>query len=80
MLFRSDVVNYARKKLKDKRLDLIVANDVGTEGAGFGTDTNIVMLIDSQGNESALPILNKTEVANIILDKVIAIKTAQNKE
>ena len=57
-----------------------MANDVGTEGAGFGTDTNIVTLIDSQGNESALPILNKTEVANIILDKVIAIKTAQNKE
>lgn len=75
-----DVVNYARKKLKEKRLDLIVANDVGTEGAGFGTDTNIVTLIDSQGNESALPILNKTEVANIILDKVIAIKTVQNKE
>ena len=52
----------ARKKLKEKRLSLIVANDVTQPGGGFGSDTNRVTLIDAAGAEE-LPLLSKAEVA-----------------
>ncbi|HWO77901.1 MAG TPA: bifunctional phosphopantothenoylcysteine decarboxylase/phosphopantothenate--cysteine ligase CoaBC [Bacillus sp. (in: firmicutes)] len=66
----NDVVEYAMKKLKEKNLDLVVANDVTEAGAGFEGDTNIVTLIDSKGDQEALPILSKTQVAQKILEKV----------
>ncbi|HEX5322852.1 MAG TPA: bifunctional phosphopantothenoylcysteine decarboxylase/phosphopantothenate--cysteine ligase CoaBC [Capsulimonadaceae bacterium] len=64
------VVN-ARKKLVEKNLDLIVANDVSQEGAGFDFDTNIVTLIDREGNETPLPLATKREVAEEILDRLL---------
>lgn len=63
----------ARKKLQSKHLDLIVANDVTAPGAGFGVDTNIVTLV-TQSDETALPQMRKREVADRILDKVLAIR------
>ncbi len=62
----------ALKKIKDKNLDLIVSNDVTQEGAGFDADTNIVTLFDRNGNEQALPIQSKLQIAHAILDRILA--------
>jgi phosphopantothenoylcysteine decarboxylase/phosphopantothenate--cysteine ligase len=64
----------ARQKLARKGADMIVANDVTQEGAGFDTDTNIVTLFLRDGREIPLPKLNKFEVANHILDHVLEIQ------
>ena len=68
----NDVAQEARRKLREKRLDLIVANDVTAPGAGFGSDTNVVQLIDAAGETQALPVLPKDEVAGRILDWAVA--------
>jgi phosphopantothenoylcysteine decarboxylase/phosphopantothenate--cysteine ligase len=68
----NDVAAEARRKLREKRLDLIVANDVTAPGAGFGSDTNVVQLIGAGGETQALPVLPKEEVAGRILDWVVA--------
>ena len=65
-----NVIANARQKLVKKQLDLIVANDITDAGSGFGVDTNKVTIIDKQGNEEALPLLSKREVADRILDRV----------
>ena len=67
-----DVAAEARRKLQAKRLDLIVANDVTAPGAGFGSDTNVVRLIDRAGLDETLPVLPKEEVAGRILDWLAA--------
>jgi len=64
----------ARGKLARKGADMIVANDVTQEGAGFDTDTNIVTLFLRDGREVPLPKLSKFEVANRILDHAIEIQ------
>jgi phosphopantothenoylcysteine decarboxylase / phosphopantothenate---cysteine ligase len=64
----------ARAKLARKGADIIVANDVTQEGAGFDTDTNIVTLFLRDGREVPLPKLTKFEVANRILDQVLEIQ------
>ncbi len=64
------VVPYALKKLKEKKLDLIVANDISLPGSGFGADTNQVTIITADGKETPLPQLPKSEVAECILDKI----------
>lgn len=66
-----DVEAYARRKLIEKNLDFIVANDVTKEGAGFNTDTNIVTIFDKEGGQFDYACMEKSEVAIIILDKVI---------
>ena len=68
----NDVAQEARRKLREKRLDLIVANDVTAPGAGFGSDTNVVQLIDAAGETQAFPVLPKDEVAGRILDWAVA--------
>jgi phosphopantothenoylcysteine decarboxylase / phosphopantothenate---cysteine ligase len=65
----------ARSKLARKGADMIVANDVTQEGAGFDTDTNIVTLFTRDGREILLPKLSKFEVANRILDRVIELQS-----
>ena len=60
----------AEKKLHEKNLDLIVANDITKEGAGFDTDTNIVTLYQKQGEPVTLPIMSKRAVADAIWNKV----------
>ncbi|MGG0389978.1 bifunctional phosphopantothenoylcysteine decarboxylase/phosphopantothenate--cysteine ligase CoaBC [Priestia megaterium] len=64
------VDEYAQKKLASKNLDMIVANNVMTEGAGFGTDTNIVTLYKRSGESKELPILSKHDVATEVLKEV----------
>jgi phosphopantothenoylcysteine decarboxylase / phosphopantothenate---cysteine ligase len=66
-------VENAKRKLKDKNLDLIVLNDPNVEGAGFGTDTNVAMLIDRK-SETPLPLMQKSELADKILDKFLEMK------
>ena len=63
-----DLLAQARLKLTSKNLDWIAANDVSAEGAGFDGDTNIVTLLGADGQEIALPLLTKREVAERILD------------
>ena len=65
----SDLEERARLKLKKKNLDMICANNVKVEGAGFGTDTNVVTMITADGMEQ-LPLLSKHEVAMRILDRL----------
>ncbi|HWW18728.1 MAG TPA: bifunctional phosphopantothenoylcysteine decarboxylase/phosphopantothenate--cysteine ligase CoaBC [Candidatus Saccharimonadales bacterium] len=69
------VVENARKKLAAKGADLIVANDVTAEGAGFDHDTNIVTLIARDGRDLALPQMSKNEVAQRILDEVVRLRS-----
>ncbi len=63
------VLENAKGKLAKKNADLIVANDVTREGAGFGVDTNAVTLV-SREDERALPLMSKRAVADAILDRV----------
>lgn len=65
----SDLIAHAKDKLGAKGLDLIVANDVTTEGAGFGSDQNAATLIDRQGTMTALPLMPKRALADTILNK-----------
>ena len=65
----SDVVSYARQKLTEKGVDLIVANDVSRTDAGFDVDTNAVTLITAAGAED-VPLQAKSAVAAKILDRV----------
>ncbi len=64
-------IDYAKEKLKEKNLDLIVLNNPLIQGAGFGADTNIVTIINAKGNVENLPLMTKRDVADKILDKVI---------
>ncbi|MCM3569117.1 bifunctional phosphopantothenoylcysteine decarboxylase/phosphopantothenate--cysteine ligase CoaBC [Neobacillus mesonae] len=69
----NNVEEYAQKKLKKKNADMIVANNVKTNGAGFGTDTNIVTLYKKNGSKLELPIMSKTAVAGKILEEVSSL-------
>jgi phosphopantothenoylcysteine decarboxylase/phosphopantothenate--cysteine ligase len=63
----------ARKKLKHKNMDLIVFNDVTEAGSGFDVNTNKVVLIDKK-KESRLPLLDKDDVADAILDRIVELR------
>ncbi|MGY3776789.1 bifunctional phosphopantothenoylcysteine decarboxylase/phosphopantothenate--cysteine ligase CoaBC [Helcococcus sueciensis] len=65
-----DLLENAKKKLKAKNLDMIVANDVSKQGAGFNVDTNIVTMITNE-EETSYDLMSKEDVANIILDKLV---------
>jgi phosphopantothenoylcysteine decarboxylase/phosphopantothenate--cysteine ligase len=65
-----DLVANAKKKLQEKRLDLIIANDITSKFSGIGADTNQVVIIDRKGKIEELPLLPKREVADRILDRV----------
>jgi len=71
-----NLLENARKKLKSKNLDFIVANDVTIEGAGFATETNVVTFISRDGEVVSLPKMLKEEVAAAILDRVIDLMQA----
>lgn len=61
----------AQSKLVEKGLDLIVANDITVEGAGFGTDTNRVTLLYPDGKQEQLPMMTKAKVAERVIQEVI---------
>ena len=69
-----DLVENSRKKLVKKNLDLIAANNLKVEGAGFGGNTNVVTLI-SENNIEELPLMTKDQVANRILDVIMGMKS-----
>lgn len=69
----TSVEEYAREKLVKKNADMIVANNVTTEGAGFGTDTNIVTMFKRDGSAIELPRLSKAETAQKILAEVASM-------
>lgn len=71
-----NMVQNATIKLKNKGLNLIVANNITEAGSGFGVDTNKVALVDSKGKVEDLPLLPKSEVAHKILEKVAALLAA----
>ncbi len=66
-----DIVENATRKLRNKQLDLIVANDVTAPNSGFEVDTNRVTIISQDGKTETLPLMSKREVADRILDKVM---------
>jgi len=71
-----NVAENARKKLAAKNADLIVANDVSAEGAGFDHDTNIVTLFSRDGRDLPLARMSKTDVAQRVLDEVLRLRGA----
>lgn len=72
-----DVVKNARAKVREKGLDLIVANDITRSGSGFGSDDNQVVLLDRNGRAEELPLLPKREVADRILDRLVGLLRAR---
>lgn len=68
------VAEHAREKLRAKRADLMVANDVTQQAAGFDQDTNIVTLFTRDGREIAVPRMRKFDVANRILDEILYLR------
>ncbi len=68
-----DLIENAKGKLEKKNLDLIVANNLNTDGAGFGTDTNVVTIIDRSGNEQSPGIMSKGDVADVVLSRALEI-------
>ncbi len=72
-----NVEQNAIQKLKDKHLDMIVANDVLRSGSGFGTDTNAVTIFDRTGKRTELPIMPKDEIARIIISTIIQMAKFQ---
>ena len=71
----NDVVNYARSKMQKKGLDMVVANDITKEGAGFNTDTNIATII-SKDSQIDLPLMPKRELADKILDEILKLRNS----
>ncbi|MBS5283479.1 MAG: bifunctional phosphopantothenoylcysteine decarboxylase/phosphopantothenate--cysteine ligase CoaBC [Clostridiales bacterium] len=66
-----NMLEHSRAKLERKHIDMIVANNLKVEGAGFGTDTNVVTIITKEGEEE-LPLMSKEEVAGTLLDRILA--------
>ncbi len=66
-----NVLQNSAAKLRSKHLDMIVANDLGTPGAGFGVDTNVVTLITPDGTE-ALPLQSKEDIGHILAQRIAA--------
>lgn len=73
----NDLIAHATDKLTAKGLDLIVANDVTTAGAGFGSDQNAATLIDRQGGMTELPLMPKRALADAILNHAQALLRAR---
>ncbi len=69
----ADLIEHAREKLHYKNLDLIVANDITEEGIGFGSDLNGGYIVNAEGEAERLEPMNKSKMADIILDKVVLL-------
>lgn len=68
-----DLLANAEKKLKEKRLDFICANDVSAQDSGFAVDTNRITIIHKGGKQEPLPLMSKREVADKILDRAVKL-------
>ena len=65
-----DLIKNASHKLKEKGLDLIVANDISASDAGFGAETNRVTIIEADGSRDELPLMAKSSVANAVMERI----------
>ena len=65
-----DLLQNASNKLESKNLDLIVANDISADDAGFAVETNRVTLLFADGRRESLPLMSKTKTAEVILERV----------
>ena len=72
-----DLVENAESKLKAKKLDMIVANDISTPDAGFGVDTNRVTLLFADGRKITLPLMRKAEVAEVVIEHLAVLLESQ---
>ena len=72
-----DLIGNARQKLQKKNLDMIVANSLRVEGAGFGGDTNVVTMI-TENEELSLGKMSKEETASKIMDRILDIRAAED--
>jgi len=70
-----DLTANAAKKLREKNLDMIVANNVAEAGSGFDGDTNIATILDRTGASLALPLMSKDDLADRIYDYFLALKS-----
>ena len=68
-----NLIENSRAKLDKKNLDMIVANNLKVEGAGFGVDTNVVTLITREGMKE-LPVMSKDEVAGVLLEEINGLR------
>jgi phosphopantothenoylcysteine decarboxylase/phosphopantothenate--cysteine ligase len=68
-----DLLKNARQKLEEKNLDLIIANDISTEDAGIAVDDNRVTILDAGGGQEDLPLMDKFDVAQHVLERVIGL-------
>jgi phosphopantothenoylcysteine decarboxylase/phosphopantothenate--cysteine ligase len=69
-----DVAANAQRKLATKRLDMIVANDVGAPATGFGHDTNAVTILTADGEPVSVPLTDKRAVAAAVVDQIVACR------
>ena len=74
----NDLLENAAKKLESKNADIIVANDVTADNAGFNCDTNIVTMLYADGKVESLPMMDKRLVAHCILDGILSLGSTQN--
>jgi len=72
-----DPLTEAGRKLREKGLDLIVANDVSASDAGFEADTNRVSILAASGDREDLPLMSKRDVAARIIDRLEALRAAR---
>lgn len=70
----NDLEKNSLRKVQDKNLDLLVANDINQAGAGFGSDTNIVKFVYPGGDIKQMPLMDKKELAHRILDEALAVR------
>jgi phosphopantothenoylcysteine decarboxylase/phosphopantothenate--cysteine ligase len=68
-----ELLRHAREKLQKKNLDILVANDVTQDGAGFDGETNIVRFLTADGETEELPLMTKDEVAEKLLDRILTL-------
>jgi len=68
------LLDYAEKKLREKKLDLIVANDIKRADAGFDVETNTATILTRDGAHVELPLQNKREMADRVLDEILRLK------
>ncbi len=72
-----NVLDYASSKMAKKNLDLVVANDITKDGAGFNCDTNIATILTG-ANQIELPLMSKRELADNILDEVVKLRKVKS--
>jgi len=72
-----NIDEYAVKKLKEKNLDMLIANDVSIEGAGFDVDTNAVKIFYKNGGAVELPLMSKKELSYRIIDEIIRCRNGK---